>query len=212
MREELTEKQARLLAYLEKEIGQSGKAPSLRAMGEAFGVSYSAIRQLLEELEKKAYIRREGRYSRTIHLLNPLGEVSGVERGREIPIVGEIAAGLPLYAQQEWGGTVVVDRELYRYPNLFALRIKGHSMKDAAILHGDLVICTPRQYAENGEIVAALVHNEEATVKRFFRHDDHIELRPENPAFSPQRYSFDDVLIQGKVVGVQRGPDGVAGV
>jgi repressor LexA len=212
MREELTEKQARLLGYLEKQIGKAGKTPSLRTMGEDFGVSYSAIRQVLEELEKKHYIRREGRYSRTIHLLNPLGEVSGLERGREIPIVSEIAAGLPLYAQQEWGGTVVVDGDLYRFPTLFALRVKGHSMKDAAILNGDVVVCTPRQYAENGEIVVALVHTEEATVKRFFRHADHIELRPENPAFSPQRYSFDDVLIQGKVVGVQRGPDVMDGI
>ena len=83
-------------------------------------------------------------------------------------------------------------------------------MKGAAILEGDLVICEPRQYAENGEIVVALVHQEEATVKRFFRRKSHIELRPENPAYRPMTYAFNEVLIQGKVVGIQRGPQGIA--
>jgi repressor LexA len=83
-------------------------------------------------------------------------------------------------------------------------------MKAAAILDGDLVICEPRQYAANGEIVVALVHQEEATVKRFFRRATGIELRPENPDYAPMCYPFDAVLVQGKVVGVQRGPEGVA--
>lgn len=80
-------------------------------------------------------------------------------------------------------------------------------MKGVAILEGDLVICEPRQYAENGEIVVALIHQEDATVKRFFLRQTHIELRPENPAYPPVKYNFDEVLVQGKVVGVQRGPE-----
>ena len=82
-------------------------------------------------------------------------------------------------------------------------------MKDAAILDGDLVICEPRQFAENGEIVVALIHQEEATVKRFFRREKKIELRPENPLYKPTSYNFNQILIQGKVIGVQRGPEGV---
>jgi repressor LexA len=77
-------------------------------------------------------------------------------------------------------------------------------MKGAGILDGDLVICEPRQYAQNGEIVVALIHSEEATVKRFFRRTDHIELRPENPGHSPMRHGFGEVLVQGKVIGLQR--------
>ncbi len=77
-------------------------------------------------------------------------------------------------------------------------------MKNAAILDGDLVICSPRQFAENGEIIVALIHNEEATVKRFFRNDDSIELRPENENYKSKHYGFDGVLIQGKIVGVIR--------
>ncbi len=99
----------------------------------------------------------------------------------------------------------MVDGALYQGTNLFALRVKGDSMQAAAILDGDLVICEPRQYAENGEIVVALVNQEEATVKRFFHHSDHIELRPENQAYQPIRCRFNEVLIQGKVVGLVRG-------
>ncbi|MDH3955210.1 MAG: repressor LexA, partial [Desulfobacteraceae bacterium] len=76
-------------------------------------------------------------------------------------------------------------------------------------LDGDLVICEPRQFAEDGEIVVALINQEEATVKRFFRRKRYIELRPENPAYKPVRYDFNEILVQGKVIGVQRGPEGI---
>lgn len=207
MQQELTPKQQAFLNYLKKQIAKHGKAPSLRQAAADMGISHAAISQFVKALEGKGFIKREGRYSRTIHLLNRSGETSGVTRWREIPIIGTIAAGLPLYAQQEWDGTVVVDTTLYTGMNLFALKIKGHSMKNAAILNGDIVICEPRQFAENGEIIAALINNEEATVKRFYRRKNHIELRPANPSYKTMTYPFSDVLIQGKVIGVQRGPD-----
>jgi len=207
MQPELTQKQQWFFSYLEREIIRTGKAPSLRQAAADMGVSHSAISQLIKTLEKKGILKRKGRYSRTIHLLNRARETAGIMRWQEVPIVGNIAAGLPLYAQQEWGGSVVVDAAIYRGSNLFALRVTGDSMKDAAILDGDLVICEPRQFAENGEIVVALIHQEEATVKRFFLGEKQIELRPENPAFRPVYYNFDQVLIQGKVIGVQRGPE-----
>ena len=83
-------------------------------------------------------------------------------------------------------------------------------MKDAGLLDGDIAVCEPRQYARNGEIVVVLIHGEEATVKRFFVHAEHIELRPENSRYAPMTYGFGDVLVQGKVVGVHRGPDVMA--
>ncbi len=110
-----------------------------------------------------------------------------------------------MYAQQEWEGTVVVDRAIFSGENLFCLRIKGSSMKGAGIFDGDLVVCEPRQYAENGEIVAVLVKGEDATVKRFFLYADHIELQPANDDYSLMCYPFSDVLVQGKVIGVIRG-------
>jgi len=112
-----------------------------------------------------------------------------------------------MYAQQEWNGSIVVDSDFYKGSNLFALYVVGDSMINAGILNGDIAICEPRQYAENGEIVVALIHQEEATVKRFFVRDDHIVLHPENPEYTAMRYNFDEVLVQGKVIGIQRGPD-----
>lgn len=205
MQPPLTPKQQQFYNYLENAISRNGHAPSLRASAADLGVSHGAISQLVKTLEQKGVVRRDGRYSRTLHLLNRSGETTGAMRWVEVPVVGQIAAGLPLYAQQEWDGSVVVDGALYQGTNLFALRIKGDSMQDAAILDGDLVICEPRQYAENGEIVVALVNQEEATVKRFFHRRDHIELRPENRAYRPIICRFDEVLIQGKVVGLVRG-------
>jgi repressor LexA len=206
MRSKLTPKQKHFLAYLQREIRRLGQAPSLRQAALDLGVSHAAVAQSLKALEAKGYLKREGRYSRTIHLLNRARETAALQRWREIPVVGRVTAGLPMYAQEEWDGSVVVDAAVYRGRNLFALRIKGDSMKGIGILDGDLVICEPRQYAQNGEIVVALIDGEEATVKRFFLHDDHIELRPENPRYKIMRYAFSDVLIQGKVIGVQRGP------
>ncbi len=205
MQSVLTPKQQRFYRYLEEAIRRDGQTPSLRQAAADLGVSHGAISQLVRALEQKGVVRRDGRYSRTIHLLNRSGETAGAMRWVEVPVIGRIAAGLPLYAQQEWGGSVVVDGSLYPGSNLFALRVKGDSMQDAAILDGDLVICEPRQYAENGEIVVALVNREEATVKRFFRRRDHIELRPENQAYRPIICRFDEVLVQGKVVGLVRG-------
>lgn len=209
-RSPLTDKQRNFLSYLEREIREGGRIPSLRQAAADIGVSHTAVAQMLKALEDKGYVRREGRYSRTIHLLNPTGEAAGIQRWREIPIIGQITAGLPMYAQEEWDGALVLDRDLYHGENLFALRVRGDSMKDVGILSGDLAVCEPRQYAANGEIVVALIRNEEATVKRFYLRSDHIELKPENEAYEPTRYGFSEVLIQGKVIGIQRGPDGIA--
>lgn len=206
---DLTPKQQQLFYYFERAIRKTGKAPSLRQAAADMGVSHTAISQLIKALEKKEAVKRDGRYSRTIHLLNRNREATGAMRFREVPILGSIAAGLPLYAQQEWDGTIVVDTAVYRAPNLFALKVRGDSMKDAAILHGDLAICEPRQFAENREIVVALIHQEEATIKRFFLRKNRIELRPENSAYSATRYRFNEVLVQGKVIGIQRGPEGM---
>jgi len=202
---ELTPKQQHFLDYLTREITRSGRAPSLRQAARDLSVSHVAVAQMLRVLEQKGCVRREGRYSRTIHLLNRVRATAAFQRWQEIPVVGRIAAGLPLYAQQEWDGGIVVDTVLFRGENLFALRINGDSMQGIGIFDGDVAVCEPRQYAENGEIVAALINGEEATVKRFFLRKDHVALRPENPDYEIMRYGFGEVLIQGKVIGIQRG-------
>lgn len=206
MRSMLTPRQKVFLAYLRQKISRTGKSPSLRQAASDLSVSHAAVAQSLRVLEAKGYVKREGRYSRTILLLNRAQETAALQRWREIPVIGQVTAGLPMYAQEVWDGSIVLDAAVYRGQNLFALRIRGDSMKGVGILDGDLAICEPRQYAQNGEIVVAVINGEEATVKRFFLQEDHIELRPENPRYRTLRYTFDEVLIQGKVVGIQRGP------
>ena len=197
-------RQQQLLDYLRGFHRKEGEAPSLRRAAADLKISHAAVAQLLNALEKKGHIRRQGRYSRTIHLLNRIGQPTSAHRLREVPIIGRVRAGLPMYAQQQYEESVMVDGQLFPGHGLFALRIRGDSMRDAGILDGDLVICEPRQYAENGEIVVALIDGEEATVKRFFLQQDRIELRPENADYSPAFYQFSEILIQGKVVGVIR--------
>lgn len=209
MQPDLTTKQDRVFRHLQRVIARHGQAPSLRQMATDLGVSHAAVAQTIRALEDKGYLKRDGRYSRNIYLLNRANQTDATHRWREVPIIGQVTAGLPMYAQQEWDGTLVIDTEIFQAQNIFALHVRGNSMLKAGILDGDLVICEPRQYAHNGEIVVALVHDEEATVKRFFLHADHIALRPENPRFKTQRYNFDEVMVQGKVIGVQRGPEGI---
>ena len=203
----LTPKQKRLLDYLRERVTETGTFPSLRQAAQDLGISHTAVAQLLKLLEKKELIKREGRYQRTVYLMNPVQQSAGMHRWREVPVIGKITAGLPMYAQQEWNGGIVVDSDVFRGSHLFALQVSGDSMTGAGILNGDIAICEPRQYAANGEIVVALIHQEEATVKRFFVRADHILLQPENPKFAPMRYGFDEVLVQGKVIGIHRGPD-----
>ena len=204
MTPQLTTGQKRLFNYLKTAIQRTGSTPSLRQAARDLGISHSAVSQGLKLLEQKGVVKREGRYSRTLHLIAPTGQTAAAQRWREVPVVGRVTAGLPLYAQQEWEGSLVLDGSLYRGQHLFALRVQGDSMRDAGILDGDMAVCTPRQYAQNGEIIVALINGEEATVKRFFLHPDHVELRPENPDYATMRCGFDEVLVQGKVIGIQR--------
>ena len=204
MQQKLSAKQQELLQYLNKAIAEEGGTPSLRQAAADLKISHAAVAQRLQALQKKGYIKRPERYSRTVHVLHHSGRRKSAQRLLEIPVIGRIQAGLPMYAQQEFEDSLLVDRQLFSGNTLFALRIRGDSMRDAAIVDGDFVICEARQYAENGEIVVALIDNEEATVKRFFLYADRIELRPENRDFQPIFYPFNRILIQGKVIGVIR--------
>ena len=196
---DLTDKQQQVLDYLLERMDEDGRIPSLRQAAVDLGVSHTAVAQLMNQLEKKNVLEREGYYGRTIRLYPEPRENSTSAIGRKLPIIGLITAGLPMYAQQEWEGTVVVDSSVFPGDNLFCLRIKGQSMQDAGIFDGDLVVCEPRQYAENGEIVAVLIKGEEATVKRFFR------LYRSYRASSGQRCLSDHVLSIWRVAGAGQG-------
>jgi repressor LexA len=208
--DELTPRQQQLFEYLRRQIDDGQGSPSLRRAADDLGISHTAVASLLQTLQDKGWIRRDGRYSRRIVLLGGETLPRAADTGRTVPIIGRVAAGLPLYAQQEWAGSLLVDGTIFRGDLLFALRVQGDSMRDAGILAGDLAICEPRQFAANGEIVVALINGEEATVKRFFYRGDHIELRPENDSYPVMTYGLGEVLIQGKVIGIQRGPEQMA--
>lgn len=205
--DELSPKQQRCLNYLAQEIDKNGHAPSLRQAARDLGISHAAVAQQIKALTQKGYVIRTGHYSRDIKVLKKGNLPQELSSLRETPIIGDVAAGLPMYAQQEWDGTIKLDPDYFHGDNLFSLRVKGNSMQDAGILSGDLVICEPRQFAQNGEIIVALIHNEEATVKRFYLKESCVELHPENTDFSVMSYGFEEVMVQGKVVGVIRTPE-----
>ena len=125
----LTQKQQQLFDYLQDALHRDGQTPSLRQSAVDMGVSHNAVAQLITQLEKKGAIARKGRYSRSIRILAE-GCAGGTGAyGRELPVVGQITAGLPMYAQQEWESTVMVDGRMFPGNNLFCLRIKGQSIK-----------------------------------------------------------------------------------
>ncbi len=198
----LTRKQREILDYLTASIGEQGFAPSFEEIAERFGYqSLATVHEHLTNLERKGYIRRNYNESRAIEVLPPRGSSGATE----IPLLGSVAAGYPIESLMSGEVVPVPDGMLPRRGPNYALRVRGHSMIDEQIRDGDLVVVNGRESADNGEMVIALVHGAEATVKRFYREPGGwIRLQPSNEAMQPLRYQEDDVLIQGIVVGVIR--------
>ncbi len=198
----LTRKQREILDYLSQSIKQQGYAPSFEEIAERFGYqSLATVHEHLTNLERKGYIHRSYNESRSIEVLPERGSIGATE----IPLLGAVAAGLPI--ESVLGGEVVAvpDQMLPRRGPNYALRVRGDSMIDEQISDGDLVVVNGRQTADNGEMVIALVHGSEATVKRFYREPGGwIRLQPANVTMAPLRFQESDVLIQGVVVGVIR--------
>jgi repressor LexA len=201
--EPLTRRQRKVLNFILDCLKINGYAPSIREIAEQFDIaSPTGVVHHLEALEKKGYLRR-AHGARAIQIVRPSEEKNKPDAGVVyLPVIGRIAAGTPILAEENIEGYEAVSKSLVRHPHAFLLRVHGDSMTGDHILNGDLVIVQPQATAENGEIVAALV-DEEATVKRFYRMKNFIELRPSNPKHKPFRFT-EGVQIQGKVVGVQR--------
>lgn len=196
----LSERQQHILCFI-SEKQQEGWTPSVREIGEAVGLkSSAAVQKQLDRLERQGYIRRPAGKARLIQVIKPLAKP---DEPLLIPIVGEIAAGGPILAEENIEGYLnAVDEEvLARGGTFFALRVKGESMIEAGILSGDYVIVRQQQLVENGEIAAALLDNE-ATVKRFYKEADHVRLQPANARMAP--ILVQKVQILGKVVSVIR--------
>ncbi|MCU7726934.1 transcriptional repressor LexA [Actinoplanes sp. KI2] len=199
---ELGERQRRILAVIQQSAVRHGYSPSTREIGDAVGLSASSVSRHLRALEDRGYLRR-GTATRPIDVRMFLRPEPERPRTNTIgvPLLGDIAAGPPILAEQSFDEVLDLPRELVGKGNLFALRVRGDSMVDAAICDGDLVIVKQQHEAVNGDIVAAMI-DDEATVKVYRRRGGRVVLEARNPAYSD--IDGDRAVILGKVVSVMR--------
>jgi repressor LexA len=207
---DLTKRQQEIFDFIKRYSADFGYPPTVRDIGKAVGLaSSSTVHAHLANLEKLGLLRRDPTKPRAIEMLDRARE--GVEQAVEnvrslvrpegLPLVGQVAAGSPILAEENIEEYVAVPPLAGGETGEYVLRIRGESMKNAGILEGDYVVVRPQESADDGEIVVALV-GEEATVKRFFREDDHVRLQPENETMEPIRSK--DVRVLGRVVGLFR--------
>ncbi len=198
----LTNRQEMIIEYIRQKIKSSGYPPSVREIGDAVGLkSSSTVHAHLLHLEEKGFLRRDPAKPRAIIPV----EMSAPEILNEtitLPVVGRVAAGTPITAHQNIDDYIPVPASFVGSGTHFMLRVQGESMIEAGIMDGDYLIVREQAVASNGEIVVALVDDEEATVKRFYRRDKYVELVPENSAMQP--IISDHVQVLGRVTGLLR--------
>jgi repressor LexA len=201
---DLTKRQQEIFDFIKKYSAKYGYPPTVRDIGKAVGLaSSSTVHAHLANLEKVGLLRRDPSKPRAIEMLDKaVGVVKDVVSPSGLPLVGHVAAGQPILAEENIEDYVQVPGIAGGDEGEFILNVRGDSMKNAGILGGDWVVVRPQETAVDGEIVVALVGEAEATVKRFFREDDHVRLQPENESHDPIRSR--EVRVLGRVVGVLR--------
>ena len=198
----LSARQASILSTIQSSMSERGYAPTMREIGAAVGLTSTAsVKYQLEILEQKGFIRRDESKGRALELTPENNNGAPVDKTTYIPLVGRIAAGGPITAEQEVEETFPLPESLVGSGDLFMLKVVGESMINAAICDGDFVVIRAQKDCNNGEIVAAMIDGE-ATVKTFSRKDGHIWLLPANDEFEP--INGDDCEILGKVTAVLR--------
>lgn len=200
--EDLSKKQLDILTYIKNEIYKKGYPPSVREICDAVELkSTSTVHGHLERLEKKGFIRRDPTKPRAIEVLDSSSGISYRREMVELPVVGKVAAGVPILAEENIEDTFPVPIEFIGNSSAFMLIVKGDSMINAGIFDGDYVIVRQQSIAKNGDIVVALI-NDEATVKTYYKEKDYFRLQPENPYLMP--IITKELSILGKVIGVFR--------
>lgn len=207
----LTARQREVLEFVRQFMTKAGYPPTVREIGAHFGFVPRSIFDHLKALERKGYLRRDGTKSRSLQILEPRSPamphsaIRNPQSYRELPILGRVAAGLPLLSDQNLEGTSVVPGDWVNGDEAFLLKVQGDSMIGAHICPGDQALVRRQSTAENGDIVVALL-NDEATVKRIFFRPDGVVLQPENPAMAPipVKKSEKNFQIIGKVIGILR--------
>ncbi len=210
-RKSLSDKQMAILEVIQQSISRYGYPPSMREIGDAVGLkSLSSVTHQLNQLELSGYLRRDAGKTRALEVLidipsapteSPADVAPAMGDAALVPLVGQIAAGVPITAEQQVEEIFPLPRRLVGKGDLFMLRVQGESMIDAAICNGDWVVVRSQSDAENGDIVAAMLDGE-ATVKTFRQRDGHTWLLPRNSAFEP--ILGDEAVVLGKVVAVLR--------
>ncbi len=204
---DLTKRQQEIFDFIRKYSAKYGYPPTVRDIGKAVGLaSSSTVHAHLANLEKIGLLRRDPSKPRAIELLDravgsAVESVRGIVRDERLPLLGSVAAGQPILAEENVEEYISVPEIAGGADGDYLLRIRGESMKEAGILEGDYVVVHPQETAEDGEVVVALL-GEEATVKRFFREPDHVRLQPENATMEPIRSK--EVQVLGRVVGLLR--------
>lgn len=205
---DLTNKQVMILEFIKDQLTQKGYPPSVREICAAVELrSTSTVHSHLNKLEKLGYIRRDATKPRAIEVLdgNKGESVNGLNQEiLHLPVIGQITAGEPIFAEQNIEEYIPLPANLVVGNDNFILKVKGESMINCGILDGDYVIVDKASTASNSQIVVALIGQESATVKRFFREDNHIRLQPENDFMDPIIVDPDNVSIIGHVKGVFR--------
>jgi len=204
---DLTKRQQEIFDFIRKYSAKYGYPPTVRDIGKAVGLaSSSTVHAHLANLEKIGLLRRDPSKPRAIELLDravgsAVDSVRGIVRAEGLPLLGSVAAGQPMLAEENVEDYISVPEIAGGDDGEYLLRIRGDSMKNAGILEGDFVVVHPQDTAQDGEVVVALL-GEEATIKRFFREADHVRLQPENDAMEPIRSK--EVKVLGRVVGLLR--------
>lgn len=205
---ELKKRERQILTFIMEKVQKQGYPPSVREIAEGVGLkSTASVYLYLNSLDQQGFIKKDKRKPRALEILDisyRLGLIE--EEGKEIieiPILGQITAGEPILAQENIEDHFPIPLAFLRVKreNLFILKVKGDSMKDVGIMDGDLAIMKQQNTAENGDIVAALI-GDEATIKRFYRLEDHIRLQPENNNFEP--IIVKNIIILGVLLGLFR--------
>jgi repressor LexA len=196
----LTEKQKAFLGYISRYVEDWGRSPSFEEICSHFGfTSYNTVTTYLKTLERKGYIRlpRKKNQKRAIEVISPVET-----RRLEFPLLGRVAAGRPIEVVEEVDAIEIPPSMLGKGDH-FVLQVKGDSMKEDGILDGDFIVVRKQPTAENGQTVVALINNE-ATVKKYYHREGHVELRPAHMDMEPLIINEGDLRIEGRVVGVMR--------
>jgi repressor LexA len=198
----LTKRQKEILDYIDGFIAERGYAPSFEEIAESFGyASLATVHEHLSNLERKGFIRKSYNESRSIELVTPGEPLPSLE----LPLLGAVAAGLPIEAITDDETLAVPPDMVRRQKDNYVLRVEGNSMIEEQIRDGDYIVVQAQQTAEDGEMVVALVSGDSATVKKLYREPgNRVRLQPANPSMEPIVVDASDVQIQGVVVGVIR--------